>query len=180
MKKRSLIAVVLTLGILLAGCGSKASSGSDKDYVQILQDARTDEFNESYAILSNGENGFEVTGGNSEEMDDENKQRMGDMILEFMGLETADMEKYALSVSLMNVKSYGIAIIQPAEGSSEKVETALQNFIQTQQAAYEFYLQDQYEIAKDARLTQAADGSWVMVMCEDATAVNDSILNALK
>ena len=69
MKKRSLIAVVLTLGILLAGCGSKASSGSDKDYVQILQDARTDEFNESYAILSNGENGFEVTGGNSEEME---------------------------------------------------------------------------------------------------------------
>ena len=99
---------------------------------------------------------------------------------EFMGLEIADMEKYALSVSLMNVKSYGIAIIQPAEGSSEKVETALQNFIQTQQAAQEFYLQDQYEIAKDARLTQAADGSWVMVMCEDATAVNDSILNALK
>ena len=46
MKKRSLIAVVLTLGILLAGCGSKTSSGSDKDYVQILQDARTDEFNE--------------------------------------------------------------------------------------------------------------------------------------
>ena len=185
MKKLSLtFALVLALGLcaLLAGCGSKASSdsGTPKDYAKILQEARTDEFNEAYPILSKGDSGFVLEGANAADMADEDKERMGDMMLELMGLDPADMADYALSVSLMNVKSYGVAIILPAEGRSDAVKTSLQNFIQSQQSAQEFYLPDQYEIAKDARLTQAADGSWVLVMSEDATAVNDAILAALK
>ena len=81
---------------------------------------------------------------------------------------------------MMMTKSYGIAIVKPAEGRSEAEQTALQNFIQAQQAAQEFYLPDQYEIAKAAVLEQAADGTWVMVMSENASAESAAILEALK
>ena len=178
------MAAVLALSVLLTACGGSTApseQASAKDYAQIIFDNRNAEMNEYLDIMSNGEDGgYKFMAGYSDEYDDEMKQMNGDMMLEMVGLTAEDMDQYAISMSLMMTQVYTIAIVKPAEGKDEAVQAALQNLIQTQQAAQEHYLQDQYEIAKDARLTKAADGSWVLVMTDTATEDNDAILAALK
>ena len=39
------------------------------------------------------------------------------------------MTAYAISVSLMNVQAYAVAAIQPAEGKTQAVTSALQTYI---------------------------------------------------
>ncbi|MGI6028273.1 MAG: DUF4358 domain-containing protein [Candidatus Heteroscillospira sp.] len=101
------------------------------------------------------------------------------MLLEMLGITAEDTDGFALSVSMMNVRAYGIAVIKPAEGSEEAVKTGLENFITTQQQNFEFYLADQYEIAKAAKLETLEDGTVVMVMCENADEVYTSITDAI-
>ena len=91
-----------------------------------------------------------------------------------------DMESFAISVSLMNVKAYGIAVIKPAQDSEDTVKEGLQGFIDQQQQNFQMYLPDQYEVAKNARLETLEDGTVVMVMCEDQDTVFDSIIDSLQ
>ena len=176
------LALVFCLAFAFTACGRKGTSSAagPKDLVKILAESRNAEMNEYYEIISRDDAGYTVTEGYSAEMDDQFKQDQAAMVLEVMGLTPEDMEDFAVSISMMMTKSYGIALIKPADGRSEAVETALQNFIQSQQMAQEFYLPDQYEIAKAALLQQAADGTWVMVMSENASAEMDAIQAALK
>ncbi len=163
MKKRP-ICLVLALVLLCSLVGCSGGAGSDaapKDYAQVLRDARSDELNEVYEIAhSSGED----TSG----------------VLEWLGLDADAMEQYAISVSFMNTQAYGVMIIKPKEGKSEEIKTALQDYIQRQTDSFEFYLEDQYTIAKNAKLETMPSGELVVVMCEDAPAVLDSIQNALK
>ena len=177
------LSLVFCLALSLAACGGSASSAAPstpKDLAKILTESRDAEMNQYYEVVANGENGLTLTEGYSAEMDDQFKADQAAAVLQIMGLDPADTEDFAVSISMMMTKSYGIAIVKPAEGRSEAVQTALQNFIQAQQAAQEFYLPDQYEIAKAAVLEQAADGTWVMVMSENASAESAAILEALK
>ena len=57
---------------------------------------------------------------------------------------------------------------------------SLQAFIDQQKAAQEHYLEDQYAIAKNAKLGVMPGGEVVMVMCENADTVYANIEKALK
>ena len=73
-----------------------------------------------------------------------------------------------------------VKAIKPAEGKTETVQAGLQAFIDQQKAAQEHYLEDQYAIAKNAKLGVMPGGEVVMVMCEDADTVYANIEKALK
>ena len=100
--------------------------------------------------------------------------------LELLGLTDDDLTAGALSVSLMNVKAYGIAVLRPADGREENVREGLQSFIDLQNQNFQQYLPDQYEIARSARLETLADGTVVLVMCPDQDAVLESIRSELE
>ena len=71
-----------------------------------------------------------------------------------------------------------MAVIKPAEGSEEKVQTALENFVAQQQKSFETYLQDQYAIAKNAKC-EMVNGYVVMTMGENSDAIFQSISDSL-
>ena len=105
---------------------------------------------------------------------------MNDVIFELLGVTAADMSAFALSVSPMNIKAYGIAAIYPAAGKSDAVLEGLNAFIDRQKQSFEQYLADQYEIAGNARLETLEDGTILLVMCEDQDAVFDAIRDTIE
>ena len=175
------LAALLVLALALTACGgSTAGSSAPKNYAEILAAARSNEDNEYYEILAPGENGYTAAQGHADEMSADYIKDYGDMLLELMGFSAEDATDYALSVSMMNVQSYGLAIVKPAEGKTKTVQAGLQAFIDQQKAAQEHYLEDQYAIAKNAKLGVMPGGEVVMVMCEDADTVYANIEKALK
>jgi len=101
-------------------------------------------------------------------------------LLEYMGLSDENMIAFAASTSMMNVKAYGIAAVMPAPGWEQNVTAALQNFIDRQIMSFEFYLPDQREIAKNARLEALSDGTILLVMTEHQDEVFDNIAQAIQ
>lgn len=125
-----------------------------------ITSVRTDEENEAYPVFSD-------------------KAAIEDAYYQVVGFTAADVDDIAMSVSLINVKAYGIVLAKPAEGCADTVKAGLQAFIDTQCNNFETYLADQYEIAKNAKLETLDDGTIVMVMCANADAVYDAIVAAL-
>ena len=125
-----------------------------------ITSARGDEENEAYPVQSD-------------------KDAIESMYYDVLGFTADDVTELAMSVSLINVKAYGIVIAKPAEGCEETVKAGLQGFIDTQCANFETYLADQYEIAKNAKLETLDDGTIIMVMCENADAVYEAIAASL-
>ena len=92
---------------------------------------------------------------------------------------TVPAAAFAVAVSPMNIRAYGIVAVLPAEGKSEEVQEGLQGFIDQQKQSFEQYLADQYDIANAARLETLDDGTILLVMCEDQDTVFDAIQDAL-
>ena len=128
MKQILTAAAAASLALLaLVGCGSKdAASGAaePKDYAQIIHDARTDEYNEAMLILSSdAEGNLTAMDGPVADLSEEDLKAQADnFILPMLGLQEGDYERFAASVSTLNVRSYGVAIVQPAEGKAEDVQ----------------------------------------------------------
>jgi F0F1-type ATP synthase membrane subunit a len=101
---------------------------------------------------------------------------MAAMYLEMLGLVASDVSAFSATTSMMMVHAFGIAAVMPAEGKTEAVKEGLQNFINLKQQAFEFYLPDQYDNAKNAKLEVLADGTVLMVMC----AGQDEVFNGIK
>ena len=185
MKQILTAALAASLALLaLAGCGGKTASSGEaaaKDYAQIIHDARTDEVNEAMLILSSdAEGNFTATDGPVADMtEDDIKAQADNFILPMLGLEAGDYEEFAASVSTMNVRSYGVAIVKPAEGKAADVQAALENYVTSQQLSMQNYLADQYEIAKAATVTTVPSGEVVLVCCEDSDTVLAAIEKAL-
>lgn len=167
----------------LVGCssGKPAASATPKDYTQILHDARRDEDNEYNMIFSKGEDGkFTAQYGYSSEYDaGQLSDEIENMMLPLLGLEEGSYTDFAASVSAMMTQSYGLAIVKPAEGKAQEVADALNNYVLSQQQAMEHYLEDQYEIAKAAKVETVPSGEVVMVCCEDSDTVLANIKAAL-
>ena len=167
MKLQRTLPLLLLLA-LLAGCGtsSQPSALTAEERTQLYQtaieSARDAEMNEAIGILTD-------TG------DD-----MTDVIFELLGGTAADMSAFALAVSPMNIKAYGIAAIYPAAGKSDAVLEGLNAFIDRQKQSFEQYLADQYEIASNAHLETLEDGTILLVMCEDQDAVFDAIRDTIE
>ena len=165
MKKILAFALTLALSLtVLAGCssGTKASDKTPEELTQLYTDAIT-------------ANGGEMVEYNPVISEISEEDPLGGVILESLGLTQEDMTAFAISMSMMNVKAYGIAAIMPAEGKEETVAQALQGYIDRQQQNFETYLADQYEVAKNARLETLEDGTVLMVMCEGQDTVFDGI-----
>ena len=167
----------------LVGCspGKPAASVTPKDYTQILHDARSDEDNEYNMIFTKGEDGkFTAQYGYSSDYDaDQLNDEIENMLLPLLGLEEGSYTDFAASVSAMMTQSYGVAIVKPAEGKTQEVVDAFDNYVLSQQQTMEHYLEDQYEIAKAARVATAPTGEVILVCCEDSDTVLANIKAAL-
>lgn len=170
MKKMFALAMAAVMALtLLAGCtgGSNGGSNAGAKTPEELRTLYTD------AITANGGEMVEYNPVFSEATEE------NAMLLEMLGLKEEDMVAFAASVSMMNVKAYGIAAVMPAEGKTEAVREALQGFVDQKQMEFEFYLPDQRPIAENARLEVLEDGTVLMVMIEDQDTVFENISNAI-
>ena len=170
MKRLSLLSLTLTLA-LLAGCGgggetetspSPAAQDLAETYRSAIEGARDQELNDAYPVVT----------------DLEDEQNLP--YLDLLGLDPADCEAAALSVSLMNVKAYGIAAVRPAEGKGDKVYEDLKGFISRQMQSFQQYLADQYDVASHTRLETLTDGTVLLVMCENQDEVFNAIRSAVE
>lgn len=182
MKKR-ILAALLALGcalLVFTGCGSKKDT-TPKDYTQIIHDAREAEDNDYYMIFSPAEDGkFTAQYGYSDSYDAAQlDEEIRNMLLPLLNLEEDMYTDFAASVSGMMVQSYGIAIVKPAEGKADAVKQALQDFVTHEQMSMEHYLEDQYQIAKAAKVEVLPSGEVVLVCCENSDAVLSAIKTAL-
>lgn len=188
MKLQRVFAAVLAACCLLAlaGCRKAASSGASgsaaqKDYTQILHDARGDEDNEAYMIFSKGADGkYTAQYGYSAEYEaDQLDDEIKNMLLPLLNLEDDMYTEFAASVSAMMVRSYGVAIVKPADGKADEVKKALEAYVESQQQSMQNYLEDQYQIAKSAKVEQLSTGEVVLVCCEDSDKVMEKIKTEL-
>lgn len=167
MKKFFTFALALSI-LVLSSC-SKPSSDTQLTpedraelYSNAITGARTQEENNVFGVMTTPD------------------AQDADLIFQLLGLTEEDMTAYAISISLMNVRAYGIAAVMPAEGKEETVKDAMQGFIDTQKMNFEFYLPDQLQAAENARLETLEDGTVLMVMCENQDTVYDSIVHAIE
>ena len=167
------LAVLMALS-LLAGCGggskpaeeSKAPEKTPEELTQLYADA----------INASGSEMVQYNPVVSAAKEDDGSA----MLLELLGLKAEDLTAFGISASMMNVKAYAIALVRPAQDKEDAVMEALQGFIELQKSNFERYLEDQYEIAKAARLETLNDGSILLVMCQDQDAVFDAIRDAVE
>ena len=108
-------------------------------YKNAIESARDQEMNEAVPVITSAE-------------DD-----MADFILPMLGITAENTSSFAVAVSAMNVRAYGIAAVMPAAGEDEAVLEGLNSFIENQRQSFEQYLADQYEVASAARL-ETLDG----------------------
>ena len=173
MKKSITLILILAFAIAaFSGCASTSKTDGlspeelERLYAEAITDARDDDLNSAFPVMLG-----------SEESEDE---VVAEMLLELLGFKSEDAQAYAMSVSLMNVKAYGIVVVKPAEGKADAGKEGLQGFIDQQCQSLANYLADQYEIAKNARLETLNDGTIVMVMSPDQDAVYDSIAKSIQ
>lgn len=156
----SLLMAALFLMAGFTACGQGSKTGSTADYKQVVETARP-EGTDNVPIVTSQEE--DTTG-----------------LLAFMNLKPETMKKYAVSVSLVNIKAYAIAIVLPEDGKQKEVEDSMNAFVEAEKKAFENYLQDQYAIAKSAIVKTTSTGEVVLVMCEDGAAVMSEIEKQLK
>ena len=167
MSRTRIIPLLLSLA-LLAGCGGReagpALTAEERTqlYKTAIENARDAETNEAMPVLTDGD-GEQLT-----------------LYLDLLGLNADDMEAFALSASLMNVRAYGIAAVYPADGRETAVKEGLEGFIDRQMQSFEQYLADQYDVASKARLETLTDGTVLLVMCQDQDTVYDDIRETIE
>ena len=154
MKK--IICLLLALTLSLTACGQPAAP-STQDYAQVIRDN-----------ASEGSIGI-VTSAQEDEFG----------LLELYGLDPDQMERFAVSISPVNLTAYAVMIVLPTGDGAADVDKALQGFIQKQTDAFRDYLPDQYAIAQEAKLVTRPGGERILVMCQDADQILQKIQKAL-
>lgn len=180
MKRFTAFCMALALGLGFAACGGSPASTGPKDYAAILAAARPEADNESYPVFTLKEDAWGAFGAYADELEAKDRDAQASLSLQTLGLAAEDVEEAAFSLSLMNVHSYGIAIVKPAQNRTAAVKDGLQAYINGQKAAQQNYLADQYAIASASRLETMKTGEVVLVMRDGQDAVFDAIKAALK
>ena len=154
----------------LAGCSGGGSQESQAvktpeeytaAYQAAIEGARDDEMNEAVPVITSTDD------------------QMADLVLPMVGITSDNAAAFAVAVSPMNIRAYGIVAVLPAEGKSEEVLEGVNAFVEQQKQNFQQYLIDQYDIANAARLETLDDGTILLVMCEDQDTVFDAIQDAL-
>ena len=163
----ALLCAALCLSLTACAKGQEDSQPSAKTpeelagaYTQAIQAARDEEMNQYFEVMTN-----------TTEADPTNQE----MTFALLGFTPEDVEAYGISLSLMNVNAYAIVAAKPAEGKEDTVKIGLENYIETQKGNFEFYLEDQFDIAANAKLETLDDGTLLLVMCEGQDTVFDTI-----
>ena len=156
----------------LAGCGASGGGESTPPsrtpeeltaaYQEAIEGARDDETNEAIPVITASD------------------QSMADIVLPMVGVTDENTTAYAVAVSPMNMRAYGVAAIMPAEGQEDAVLESVNAFVEQQRSAFSTYLPDQYEIAEAAKVETLSDGTILLVMCQDQDTVLSSIREALE
>jgi hypothetical protein len=162
------LAALMVFG-LLAGCSTGGSQETPKTpeeltelYQTAIEGARDQEMNDAVPVITSSEND------------------LADLILPMVGITDENATAYAVAVSPMNIRAYGIVAVMPAADKSEEVLAGLQNFVDTQKQSFEQYLVDQYDIANAARLETLEDGTILLVMSEGQDDIFTSIQKAVE
>lgn len=157
---------LLMLTGLLAACGGKTDPG------ELTPEDRTQQYAD--AINNCGVEAVEYNPPMTSSDDAD-----AELIFQTLGVTAEDMSAYAISMSLMNVQAYTIALIMPAEDKADTVLEAVNGYVERQQQNFEMYLADQYEVAKNARVETLDDGTIVLVMAENTDDVYSAVTGAL-
>ena len=160
-RRGGLVLAAALLTVILSGC-SNGAERSREEWTTLYQQAITahgGEMVEYNPVISAFD---EETAG-------------AGLALESLGLQEEDVEAFGASVSVMNTQAYAIAAVQPAQDREEAVREALQGYIDRQQSNFQFYLPDQYQVARDARLEVLEDGTVLLVMCQNSDTVFQEI-----
>ena len=169
-KMMTLSLAALALVFALAGCSNTTPQTSQtpktpeeytESYKTAIEAARDQEMNEVVPVITPGEGD------------------LADLVLPMLGLTDENAAAYAVAVSPMNIKAYGIAAIMPAEGKHDEVLEGVQAFVDQQKHNFEQYLVDQYDIANNAKVETLDDGTILLVMSEGQDEVFTSIQDAL-
>ena len=182
MKRLFAVLLASLFALTLVACGGGSAPASDLTADQMAQaivDSRPTEENEAYTIFTLPANGSTAMAGASQQLTQEQIDSQTQLSLSMLGLTAEDVQQAAFSVSLMNVKAYGVGVFSPAEGKTQQVKDALQEFVEAQQAAQQNYLPDQYAIAKAAKVETLKNGLVVVVMCENQDTVFAALDKAL-
>lgn len=155
---------------------------AEDPYTAAIVASRDQETNDSLPVLGAkaGESAVYTYLPSSMENDPEAAAQMADMVMQTLTLTPDQLQQYAFSISLINVKAYGVGVFMPAEGQTEAVKAALEDFVVNQQKSFENYLADQYEIAKQAKVEVLPTGEVVLVMCENSSEAFSTIEVALQ
>lgn len=155
---------------------------AEDPYTAAIVASRDQETNDSLPVLGAkaGESAVYTYLPSSMENDPEAAAQMADMVMQTLTLTLDQLQQYAFSISLINVKAYGVGVFMPAEGQTETVKAALEDFVVNQQKSFENYLADQYEIAKQAKVEVLPTGEVVLVMCENSSEAFSTIEAALQ
>lgn len=181
MKRFIAFSLTLCLALGLAACGgAPAGSGAPKDYAAALSAARPSADNDAYPVFTLKDGAWGASGAYAADLSEEDLQTQASLTLQSLGLAAEDVQEAAFSLSLMNVQTYGVAIVMPAQNRTGAVKEALQAYIDGQKAAQQNYLPDQYAIAKAARLETLKTGEVVLVMRDGQNDVYSAIEKALK
>ena len=197
-----ILAFLLALCLVLAGCSSPASSGTDgmlassadgtvvgdsadgdsgdqassgQRYAFAIRDARDPEDNEISPIVSGDAGSDPFFAVNPNDLTSEESAGQISMMLQILGIDPASLDAYAFSISLMNVRAYAIGVFKPADGQADAVTAALEEYVSLQQQSFEQYLEDQYTVAKGALLRTLPGGEIVLVMSEGAADIMASL-----
>ena len=164
MKKILSLGLALTMMFgILAGCSKAPAAKSAEELTKLYNDA----------IVANGGEMVEYNPPFTGFVEEDGSAFM---LTEMFKLKAEDVKALAASGSMMMVHAFGIVAVMPAEGKEAAVKESLQAFIDQQKQAFEFYLPDQYDNAKNAKLETLSDGTVLMVMC----AEQDQVFNAIK
>lgn len=169
---KRILPLLLALTLLLSACGPKEGGQTAKTPEELAQ-AYTDAIN---AARDEEMNGYFPVVTNTSDADPAEQE----MTFAMLGFAPEDVQAYGVSLSLMNVSAYAIVAAMPAEGKEETVKKGLESYIESQKSSFEFYLEDQYDIAASAKLDKLSDGTYLLVMSEGQDAVFDSIKTALE
>ena len=156
----ALFAVCLVFMTFVTGCSSKRDYTND-ELIRIINE--------------NGGEGAEYNPARA--FDSEEGVRP--MFYERYEIDKENIQAGAQPVSLINVKAYGILLIQPKEDKSEEVMKDLNGYVEKMKKSFENYLRDQYEVANSTILKQQDDGLIILVMAEDARTIYDNIVKRL-